>query len=534
MVAAQNYNIALTILIAEALFISISVPITLGILKLKVNKYCFWVCALANIAAFVTATVYEALEFAIPLVCVTVSLFGFLGTCYLTNKGTIFRKLESQHIPQSKRRPFNICFPTPRNILNYSTSKINKVGANYMAFGIFCCVNYIAPFFMWTVEEPVHYPVMISLRIIGGFLCVGLLLKDYWPEYLKKYFPVYWHFTLMFCLSFVTTIMLLLMGANAEWLINLALAIMLLSMLVDWVSFIIISFVGVSTGYIFYAFLIGTPSIGTASHNIYLLAYVCIFSTMIGVIFARKKEATAEDKLQAMRLLGGSIAHEVKGPFNASQMQLEMLHSILQEKLKPEEIRTSKKGKRYVCKMNAPEYKMLKSISNDLAKVFKGGRKTIDMLLMSMKDEIAADDVKEYSVLECVKEALSEYCLSKEQRQRITFKKEIDFRFIGSKHFFKHVILNLIQNAFKYAGNGANIEIRLEGNELYFKDNGAGIAPDKLSHIFDKFHTTSRTGTGIGLAFCKMVMESLGGEVECRSELSKYTEFILMFPKLNR
>jgi signal transduction histidine kinase len=185
-------------------------------------------------------------------------------------------------------------------------------------------------------------------------------------------------------------------------------------------------------------------------------------------------------------------------------------------------------------KLNAPEYRLLKNISNDLTKVFKGGRKTIDMLLMSMKDKVAADDVKEYSVQECIEEALSEYCMSKAQRQRITFKRENDFKFIGSKHFFKHVLFNLMQNAFKYAGKDATIEIWLEGNKLYFKDNGSGIAPEKLPHIFDKFHTTSRTGTGIGLAFCKMVMENLGGEIKCKSEPGKYTEFILVFPKLDR
>ena len=177
---------------------------------------------------------------------------------------------------------------------------------------------------------------------------------------------------------------------------------------------------------------------------------------------------------------------------------------------------------------------MLKNISNDLTKVFKGGRKTIDMLLMSMKDKMVADDVREYSINECIKEALSEYYMGKDQKQRVILKPGNDFRFIGSKHFFKHVIFNLIKNTFKYAGEDATIEIRLEGNKLYFRDNGAGIAPEKLLHIFEKFHTTSCSGTGIGLAFCKMVMENLGGEINCKSELGKYTEFTLVFPRLSK
>lgn len=87
-----------------------------------------------------------------------------------------------------------------------------------------------------------------------------------------------------------------------------------------------------------------------------------------------------------MQLIGGSIAHEVKNPFDTSQMQLEMLQIILNEGLNPEKIKTWKNRKSYVFRINAPEYKMLKNISNDLTKVFKVGRKTIDMLLMSMKE----------------------------------------------------------------------------------------------------------------------------------------------------
>jgi signal transduction histidine kinase len=58
---------------------------------------------------------------------------------------------------------------------------------------------------------------------------------------------------------------------------------------------------------------------------------------------------------------------------------------------------------------------------------------------------------------------------------------------------------SLPSSLWKYANKDATIEIRLEGNKLYFKDNGIGIPSEKLPHIFDKFHTTSRTGTGIGL-----------------------------------
>ena len=71
-------------------------------------------------------------------------------------------------------------------------------------------------------------------------------------------------------------------------------------------------------------------------------------------------------------------------------------------------------------------------------------------------------------------------------------------------------------------------------NYLIVKDTATGIPKDFLPKIFDQFETKKSTsgGTGLGLAFCKMVMESYGGKIECNSELGKYTEFVLSFPKI--
>jgi signal transduction histidine kinase len=53
------------------------------------------------------------------------------------------------------------------------------------------------------------------------------------------------------------------------------------------------------------------------------------------------------------------------------------------------------------------------------------------------------------------------------------------------------------------------------------------------ARIFDHFFTKTRHGTGVGLAYCKMVMEDLGGDMTCESVKGEYTHFILHFPVLN-
>ena len=101
-----------------------------------------------------------------------------------------------------------------------------------------------------------------------------------------------------------------------------------------------------------------------------------------------------------------------------------------------------------------------------------------------------------------------------------------------------HVFFNLLKNAVYYveAANQGGIDIRVETgdkfNKVYFKDTGTGIPAKSLPHIFERFYTTTDNGTGIGLAFCQLVMQSFGGDISCQSTEGQYTEFTLKFPKI--
>ena len=73
------------------------------------------------------------------------------------------------------------------------------------------------------------------------------------------------------------------------------------------------------------------------------------------------------------------------------------------------------------------------------------------------------------------------------------------------------------------------VKIWNEGRALYIEDDGKGVPRSKLETIFDSFTTTSSSGTGIGLSFCKKVIEAFGGVIECKSEVGQYTRFVMMF-----
>jgi len=102
----------------------------------------------------------------------------------------------------------------------------------------------------------------------------------------------------------------------------------------------------------------------------------------------------------------------------------------------------------------------------------------------------------------------------------------------------QRVIANLVDNAVKYGRTGGKVAIRASRGtdeiQLSIADDGIGIAPADLPHIFNRFYredrSRSRPGHGLGLAFCKAAIEGLGGAIRCESELGGGTRFTITLP----
>jgi two-component system phosphate regulon sensor histidine kinase PhoR len=106
----------------------------------------------------------------------------------------------------------------------------------------------------------------------------------------------------------------------------------------------------------------------------------------------------------------------------------------------------------------------------------------------------------------------------------------------------EQVLMNLLDNALKYAGDGALIVLasrpRPGGNgvEISVKDNGPGISPAHLGRIFERFYRVdagrSREvgGTGLGLSIVKHIVELMNGTIDVESELGKGSTFTVRLP----
>ncbi|MEL6412813.1 MAG: sensor histidine kinase, partial [Bacteroidota bacterium] len=265
------------------------------------------------------------------------------------------------------------------------------------------------------------------------------------------------------------------------------------------------------------------------------LFYTCFFSTLIGLVFFRKREKEVDKQMESLEIFGRAVAHEVRNVIAISKSYASSI-SLFFRQFKVEKVVSSEddNGKTALIKVNNETYKLLDGAINGMVRDNERGIVIINRMLASMRRQIKTDEFALYSMRECVEGALASYGLRGEQQDRILLNLEDDFMFRGSDYYMHHIIFNLLRNTYKYSHDDCAIEISLDSEKrrLLYKDHGPGIAPKARPYIFDHFFTTSKTGSGIGLAFCRLVMDEFGGMIMCKSEQgpNSYTEFWLDFP----
>ena len=100
---------------------------------------------------------------------------------------------------------------------------------------------------------------------------------------------------------------------------------------------------------------------------------------------------------------------------------------------------------------------------------------------------------------------------------------------------FREVLSNLVGNAIRHTPAGGTIQVsgRLDGEsvELVVADNGSGIEPDLLPHVFERFSRSATTGgSGLGLAIARGLVELHGGTIAATSQPSGGTRIFVRLP----
>ncbi|MDN5871090.1 MAG: hybrid sensor histidine kinase/response regulator [Nitrococcus sp.] len=243
------------------------------------------------------------------------------------------------------------------------------------------------------------------------------------------------------------------------------------------------------------------------------------------------------ERRKSILSVASHIAHEMRTPLLSTRSAAVGIERFLPRLLE---------GYRWACEAGAPIEPIREShrlaLEASVAAIHRVVDRTnvmIDLLLMNCGGKrIDSRSFETCPMDECIESALQDFPFQADQRERVHWQAEPSFHFEGSRRLMVFVLHNLIRNALKAIAIAGKGDIRIwasqdkSGNTLHFEDTATGIDPSVLPEIFEDFASFSDNGkgVGIGLGFCRRVMDSFGGTISCQSALSINTRFDLWFP----
>lgn len=142
---------------------------------------------------------------------------------------------------------------------------------------------------------------------------------------------------------------------------------------------------------------------------------------------------------------------------------------------------------------------------------------------------------------------LRDICLSFETRamaegKTITCSGPDDAMILGDQDWLAEAVSNLVKNALDHTASGDSIQVTWERlptvTQIRIEDNGCGIPPEDIFHIFKRFyrsrHAKDTQGLGLGLPLAKAIVEAHEGTISVDSEPGRQTTFTMTFPTLTK
>jgi PAS domain S-box-containing protein len=215
-----------------------------------------------------------------------------------------------------------------------------------------------------------------------------------------------------------------------------------------------------------------------------------------------------------------SIAsHELKTPITSLKANLQLMSRVL----KSESMVTDQ---------------LIKMTNNAEKNVIKLGYLVNDLLSSTMIEQGQLSLKKtEFPLKELVDECCSHIRL--EGKYHINYRSSTLFTLFADRDKIDQVLVNLVNNAVKYASESFEISIDAEviegANKISVRDKGKGIAPENLTNLFDRYFRLAKdnnhtSGLGLGLYISAEIIRLHGGKMGVESELGKGTTFWFTIP----
>jgi len=289
------------------------------------------------------------------------------------------------------------------------------------------------------------------------------------------------------------------------------------------------------------AFAVREPNLQALIDAWLLPLPVYITALVVGSFTNRNVQAIESEKLKAAYAVGSNVAHEIRTPLASIGLLARATQKFLPTLVDGYERHAILTGAK--ATLSGLQLTELRRALTTIRGEVEYSNIIIDMLLANTSDtSVVYRRTEAFFASQAISEAVSRYPFNNSQEKLILSSSvHNDFLVKAPYTLIVHVLFNLIKNALFYAQSNPNGSVKIfcgyydARPAIIVTDTGCGIPDAIRTKIFDRFFTTTEAGqgAGIGLSFCKMVMEGIGGQIVCDSKEGEYTTFRLLFPDVS-
>ena len=233
---------------------------------------------------------------------------------------------------------------------------------------------------------------------------------------------------------------------------------------------------------------------------------------------ALEKQVNESQRLAALHTLSAGVAHELRNPLSALDLNLHLLKEELRETTG-----LSPQANDYFQVLNA-ELSRLSAILDNIMRYAQ-----------SRPGQFHPVHIP--SLVSHVTQLLQHEAEDRQQQLQLSVPKDLPDVY-GDETQITQALINVVINAFQAMSPGGVCRILVQERErlerrwvdIVVQDTGQGIDPQTLVHIFDPFYTTKETGTGLGLAIAHRILQNHGGRIDVAALPGVGTSVVLSFP----